>query len=944
MPRPATLLGLWTAVLAPLPAQEAAVAPVEPVAPVAPRPWPWEGSELPLRPGVGSGALDNGLRVAWVRCDDPPRTVRAWLHVGAGALMEEPGERGAAHLLEHVVFRGTEHWTARDIERWALENGLSSGPDLNAFTSWVDTTYLVELPTDDVGPLREGLDVLRELATAPLLESWAIQLERAVVDAEERERSTADERAERALEVWGHRGLALAERGILGTSLDRARLVRKDLRRFLERWYRADLLTLVLVGDLPEDPVALARGAFGDLPAPTTPRPPRPAVGTFDPTPTFLVEPVEGWTGATLLLRWVAPAPRPAWSRAGLVRGIEEAIAVSTLDRRLRRLVAERRDLFLAASIDTVRPVPWAPLRGFQLVCATRSGRAWAEALPLVRRELEALLRHGVPDGEMASVRALHRRSIQRTVAAERERDVEEEADWLLRMASDEVHDYDTAALQGAMVEAVGATDAARVLDVLGTATSSEPSIALAGDFDGAPTGERLASLWRSGAEGTVQPRPWAAPPPFVYVSDPERAGEVVERSHDDDLGLTRVRFANGVEVIHAPSDGSRVEVRAMLVGGRRTLTPGRWMHPWLAEEVFLDMGLAAHDPEELARILEPHDVELGIEVVDDAIFLSGNAGREELALQCELACAFLDAPGWSEEIWDEYRAEFAELFSDMARDPAYALGLLFWPELFAPPEGDALRWIPEPAEITGIDLEDLRAWLEPELRGAPLVAVIWGGSTEEVVPVAARTFGALRERRPAPADAERFPVAPCQGLRREYQLPGGLRDAVVYLMLPTSDARVPSRGWCFALLADVLRARLDARVREELGLAYGPEVGVYASPVFTRFGYIDVRVVADAAKAERVLDVCLEVLGELGREGVGHAELERLRGPARVRHEERYWLEVLSNYRWNPAAIETWIEEGEYYRTVPPERLNRYARRYLVPERASIAILRPRR
>ena len=300
------------------------------------RPWPHERSDLAPQPGVVRGHLENGLRFAYVRQDLP--RARVWFTVAAGSVHEAPGQEGLAHVLEHLVFRGTENWTAEEIERWAAEQGLASGPDLNAFTDDAHTSYLLDLPQPDAATMAEALEVLRELTTRPTLLQADLDAERPIVDAEERERGGPDAALELDLERFGRPGLRGGIASVMGTRASRDALTAEDLRAFHRRWYRPERCTLVLAGDLPEELEALIDAAFGDWRVEGA-APEEPSVGALTPG----VDPVQvirrpGANGALLVVDRVrAERWRPSVS-TDVPTLAARMVALALLSRRLSRL------------------------------------------------------------------------------------------------------------------------------------------------------------------------------------------------------------------------------------------------------------------------------------------------------------------------------------------------------------------------------------------------------------------------------------------------------------------------------------------------------------------------------------------------------------------------------------------------------------------------------
>src|SRR5882762_1578423 len=96
---------------------------------------------LPVDHAVRIGTLVNGVTY-WVRPHaTPPGKITLWMRVGTGSLNEGDGQEGLAHYLEHMAFKGTEHFPAGELISYFESIGLRFGQHQNAFTGFDQTTY-----------------------------------------------------------------------------------------------------------------------------------------------------------------------------------------------------------------------------------------------------------------------------------------------------------------------------------------------------------------------------------------------------------------------------------------------------------------------------------------------------------------------------------------------------------------------------------------------------------------------------------------------------------------------------------------------------------------------------------------------------------------------------------------------------------------------------------
>ncbi|HEX3159909.1 MAG TPA: insulinase family protein, partial [Gemmatimonadaceae bacterium] len=115
---------------------------------------------MPMDPAVRTGTLANGLRY-WIRANaEPADRAELRLVVNAGSVLEDSTQRGLAHLVEHMAFNGTRRFPRQKIVSYLESVGMRFGPDVNAYTSFDETVYMLTLPTDTASVMETGLDIL----------------------------------------------------------------------------------------------------------------------------------------------------------------------------------------------------------------------------------------------------------------------------------------------------------------------------------------------------------------------------------------------------------------------------------------------------------------------------------------------------------------------------------------------------------------------------------------------------------------------------------------------------------------------------------------------------------------------------------------------------------------------------------------------------------------
>jgi len=348
---------------------------------------------LPLDPAVMVDSLPNGLRY-YIRVNKrPEQRAELRLVVRAGSVLERDDERGLAHFVEHMAFEGSTHFARNELVHYLESVGIRFGADLNAYTSFDETVYMLSLPTDTASIVDHAFTVLADWAGGVTFDSTAVERERGVIIEEWRLGQGAQQRVSNQQRPVMLHGSRYAARMPIGDTVVIRTASGATMRGFWKRWYRPDLMAVVAVGDF--DPAAVAqliRDHFGALERPSTPHG-RPATTAVPPHAETLVT--------------VAVDPELSGSSVSLLaKHVREPVATEAAWR--RRMVDRFAGQLLNERLDEVRQRPNAPFvyayggttglvkstDAFQLVAVVKDGGI-ADGLAAVVREAARAGRFG---------------------------------------------------------------------------------------------------------------------------------------------------------------------------------------------------------------------------------------------------------------------------------------------------------------------------------------------------------------------------------------------------------------------------------------------------------------------------------------------------------------------------------------------------------------------
>jgi zinc protease len=229
--------------------------------------------KVPLDPRVRVGKLENGLTYYIQQNPKPENKVELRLAINVGSILEDDDQLGLAHFTEHMAFNGTKNFEKNELISYLQSIGIQFGGDLNAYTGFDETVYILPIPSDDEEKLRNGFLVLSDWAGGILMNEEDIDSERSIIVEEWRTGQGYTQRMrDQYFPVIFHNS-RYAERLPIGKMDIIENFEYETIRRFYRDWYRPDNMAVVAVGDVaPEKLEALIQEFFGSLENPAEPK------------------------------------------------------------------------------------------------------------------------------------------------------------------------------------------------------------------------------------------------------------------------------------------------------------------------------------------------------------------------------------------------------------------------------------------------------------------------------------------------------------------------------------------------------------------------------------------------------------------------------------------------------------------------------------------------
>jgi zinc protease len=903
---------------------------------------------LPFDPAVTRGTLPNGLEYYIRQNSRPENRVSLQLAVKAGSVDEEDDQRGLAHFLEHMAFNGTKRFPPGELIAALEATGARLGPHVNAYTSFNETVYMFQLPTDREGLVETGMQALADFAGGITLDPKEVEKERGVVIEEWRGGLGAGSRLrDQQIPVLFH-GSRYAERLPIGSPDVLKSAPPERLRAFYEKWYRPDRMAVVAVGDIDvAEMEALIKKEFGALPKPDSPPPPRDYVVPLHDE----------------LLAKVATDPEATQSSVSLMRKRQRDIE-GTVGEYRDHLVERLAFQMLNERFDEISRRPDAQFLGagayesglgprtsaVALGANVQEGRI-LDGLTALVVEANRVVEHGFGPGELDRAKKRIIAAVDRAYA---ERDKTESSAYVREYVSHFLQgepspgiEYERKLVQTLLpgMTAAEITAAARQMfddtsRVIIAVSPEKPDLEIPTEADLRAAVERAekepVTAWTD--DEAVR----------ELMTDVPEPGVVADRRELPELGVTVVTFGNGMEAWFKPTDFKNDEVMYSLVsqGGASLAPPERFPEATLSTALVQLSGAGGHSAIELQRLLAGRIASAAPTMSLSSHGISGGSTPANIETALQLMHLQFTNPGDDGDAFARIRKQLEAATLNRERNP----DAVFSEKVGEVNTGGHYTARPLTLErIAALDREAMRAFYEERFANAADFTFFMVGAFEvgEVLPLVARYIGSL------PSTGERAGAFRDVGMQfpeeivRERVVRGQeprARTVVSFYAEPPLEEHEQSR---VEAATDVLQIALRDILREELGETYGVSVGLNQPLPQRGAGRITISFGGAPERIDAMVDRAMQEVKRLQQEGPSEDLTTRAKETARrtwqtAQRQNGYWMGRLQSAKLLERDPHLILTREERIDGITPENLHEMFKKYFPLDRYTVVTLVP--
>lgn len=890
---------------------------------------------LPIDANVRTGTLANGLHYYIRQNGKPEQRAELRLAVNAGSILENDDQQGLAHFVEHISFNGTEHFQKSELVDYLESIGMRFGPDLNAYTSFDETVYMLQVPTDSLDELKTAFQILEDWSHLLSFADDEIDKERGVIVEEWRLGRGADQRMRDRQFPVILKDSRYAERLPIGKKETLETFSHDKLRQFYKDWYRPDLMAVIAVGDFAPDQIeGMIKEHFSRLTNPPGQRERKSFPVPNHKETLFAIATDKEATRNSVTVYYmqpVQPENTVGEYRDQLVGSLYNAM----FNDRLNELAKQPDPPFLYAYSGQGQ---FVRTKEVYLLSAGVADNGIERGLETMVREAKRVHDFGFTAPELERQKKALLRQVEQSF---NERDKTNSRNLAREYVSNFLNgepipgiEYEYEITQK-LLPTITLANVNKLADEWITPDNRVVTVN-APEKEGAsvPDEQSLAKILDVVSKEKMTPYTEEVSQEPLLATQPT-AGTVVSETKHAEEGVTEWNLSNGVKVILKPTDFKNDEVRftAFSPGGSSLVPDRDYIAAETAPEILYESGAGNFDRISLDKKLSGQvvDVRPWIENLQEG--LSGSASPADLETMFQLIYLQFMAPRTDENAFAAYKAQLDAYVANRSARPEAAFQDTLQ-VLLANHHFRSRPW--SAALLNEMDLAKSYQVFKDRFADASDFTFIFVGNLnpETFKPLVEQYLGSLPslKRNESWRDLKMDP--PAGVIKKEIFKGEEAKSSTMITFTGKFDWNRQNR-YDILSLVDLMRIKLREVLREDMGGTYG--VGVWAvTEQFPASAYkINITFGSDPSRVEELVAAVMAQVADLKKQPADEKYLVKIKETQRRERETSlkqngYWVSLLKFYYSNGFDVTEVNSFNKLVENLDGTDLQKAARRYL--------------
>lgn len=860
-------------------------------------------SPIPTDPDVVTGKLENGLTYYIRNNKKPANKVELRLVVKAGAILENDDQQGLAHFMEHMNFNGTKNFQKNELVSYLQSIGVQFGADLNAYTAFDQTVYILPIPTDKPGNLEKGFQIIEDWAHNALLTDKDIDEERGVVLEESRLGKGAEDRMLKKYFPKLAEGSLYARRLPIGKDEILKSFKYETIRSFYRDWYRPDLQAVVVVGDIEvETAKKMIRDHFAGIQNPANERPRTYVDVAPRKTPDAMVVTDKEATNSLLMLSFPYTKKHEENTVADYRNSIVRQLGLQMLNHRLSDLAQGSNP-----------PFPFAGLEFNDLIHGYQNLTAYAlfmngpeKALNALTAELARARKFGFSDSELEIVKKEMLSGIEKSYNERTTTESKEYVEEYIRAFLDNEpypgiareYEYNKSMMPSIKAEEVNALVKEWLKDNNTFTLVTAPENA---DVK-LPAEKELMAITAKGLTQEVTKTEQKAVS-TTLISKKPTAGTIMTQQPEPGLDATTYTLSNGVKVTIKKTEFKSDEIimTGIKKGGVNKYGINNRSNVAFATDMVEAMGIGEFSPADLEKAVAGKNVKVNLSMSDIDDNVAASSTVKDLESMLQLTFLNLTQPRKDEALFKAYKEKQVTMLQFMSSNPRVAFMDTTIKSLYGN-NPRAPMVFPKPADFAKIDLDQSLQIFRDEFGNAQGFHFFITGNVDvaTALPLIQTYLGGLPYS-PAAADYKDNGARPVKGVKELRIKKGQEKQSMILAIyggeiMYNEDLELKTEA-----LAEVLNIKVIEEMREKMGAIYGGGFrGQLKKEPYEHYS-IQLQLPCGPENVEKLLTATDEEIRNLRAHGPSEKDLDKVKSQWREKHitdvkENKYWNEKLES------------------------------------------------
>lgn len=858
--------------------------------------------KLPVAPEIKTGKLSNGLSYYIRKNGKPENKVELRLVVKVGSIVEDDDQQGLAHFTEHMAFNGTKNFKKNDLVSFLQSIGVQFGADLNAYTSFDETVYILPIPTDKPENLDKGFLVLEDWASTVTFDNAEIDKERGVVLEESRLGKGAEDRMRKVIFPKIFAGSKYADRLPIGKDDILKNFKYDAIKRFYKDWYRPDLMAVVAVGDV--DPMVaeqLIKKHFEKLKNPSKERPRAYATVPSRKASEGVVATDKEASNNILQVYYSLKKSNPSLLVSDYRNDIVKNLFSAMMGQRMQELTQKPNPPFVFGGSGLGGFVhDYESYYSFALISKT----GVEPAVNAIVQENERVRKFGFTESELNLAKKNVLRSMERSYNEREKTESQQYADEYIRNFLEQEaipgieneYKYHQEFLPTIKLDEVNKYAAT-------TIPTSETKLVVYQGSDKAdfkiPTNEELLNLVLN-----------AEKLPVTAYEEKVVSGNLMEKAPDGGviksektnalLGTTELVLGNGVKVVLKPTDfkNDQVVMSATRFGGQ-SLYPDKDMYnAQYATTVVGTMGVKDLSPIDLRKVLAGKTVNASPRMSSTMEGFSGQSGSADVETMLQLVYLYITQPRKDESLFSSFVSKQQSMYQNMMAQPQ----AVFQDSIQRTLYNKHLRGprVPKPEDFSKINLDRSFEIYRERFGSAKDFTFFFVGSFDvaKVKPLVAAYLGTLPVS-DIPTTYKDLGIRPVKGVVKKEVRKGAEPKSFISFTFAGETTYSEDEQLKLQVLSDIMNIKLIETLREDLSGIYGGGMRASLSKLPYANYSVSISLPCGPENVDKLIQATFAEIDKIKTNGPTDVDLNKVKETFSKKHAEDmkdngYWLRAL--------------------------------------------------